>query len=227
MYLLRCAIACSLLPLSALSLGCGSGPYDCYGFKAARDFSVRLVDDAAAPTTYADPGARLDSVSTIHGGNLPSCEAFDGVAAGSVVDLADASLITTSGSVNCSVASADATLESGERLESIGSTGRFDEHVFTGGGAIFKVVHRGTVAGCSGSWVLDFEIGELQAKYDARTDEVWPKEKLFDPGEPGGQAPVLAARLFQLDEGATCASLPTNVTRCVDVYLARFEETIP
>ena len=226
MNLCRCAIACLAILVGALSGSCDSGPHDCFGFKAARDFSVRLVDDASSPTNYADPGARLETVVSAGGSNLPSCGTFDGVAAGSVVDLTSATLISASG-VNCSVVRADATLESGEQLESIRTNGRFDEHLFVGGAAIFKVVHRGEVAGCWGSWVLDFEIGTLFTKYGARTDQVWSKDKLFDPGEPGGQAPVLAARLFQMDEGETCSALPLGVTRCVDVYLARFEPTNP
>jgi len=221
------AIASLCAVVAFMTSSCQSGPYDCFGMKAARNFSVRLVDDAAAPVTYADPGLRVASVSGVYGSNLPSCEEFDGVAVGSVIDLEDATLATRSGGPFCSIVRADATLRGGQHFEGIRTSGRFDEHVFTGGGAMFTVVSRGSVAGCPGSWVLDFDLGELINKYDERTHEPWSKEKLFDPGEAGGQAPVLAARLFQVDAGASCPALPSSVTRCVDIYLGRFEPTAP
>lgn len=201
--------------------GCQTGPRDCFGIEAVGDLSVRLVDPTIGPTTYASPGDRLGSVSTEAG--LPSCEAFDGVDVGTSIALSDAKLTNTGGPPECSTVRADATLPSGQFLESIRTSGLFSEIVFTGGGGLFKSVSRTGVAGCPGSWVLDFDLSELAEWHPISVGEPLPPEALFDPSEPGGQAPILIGRLFRLAEGASCAALPAGVTSCLDVFLGRFE----
>jgi len=219
----RIAAVLGCVSVALSTSGCAPGPRDCFGLRAARNFSVRLVDNASEPTFYADPGTRLESATSAF--RVPSCGAFDGVATGSVVDLTSAQLIAWNGT-NCSVVRADATLEDGRFLESIRDDGFFNEFVFTGGGALFTVIHRGVVAGCSGSWVLDFDLTELATWNGVQIDKTWSSSQLFDAGVQGGQAPILAARMFVLDEGASCPALGA-MSSCVDIFLARFEPTSP
>jgi len=219
----RIAVVLGCASVGLATSGCPTGPRDCFGLRAARNFSVRLVDDASDPMFYADPGARLESAT--HAFRVPSCGAFDGVTTGSVVDLTSAQLISWNGT-NCSVVRADATLEDGRFLESIRDNGFFGELVFSGGGGGFTVIHRGVVEGCSGSWVLDFDLTELATWNGVQIDKAWSSSQLFDAGVQGGQAPILAARMFVLDEGASCPALGA-MTSCVDIFLARFEPTTP
>lgn len=218
--------------LLTVGTSCADGPWDCFGLQSANKFSVNLVDTLESPTTYAPPDVqRLALISSVYASGLPSCSSFDGVTNGIVLDLDNAQMISqATGHFECSVVRGEASLPTGDALKWLYSDGRLGDHVFTGGTALYAVIGRGAVAGCAGSWILDFEMRELAAA-NAMTDTDFQTgftaDQLFLTGSPGGEAPVMIGRLFQLDDGASCPALPTGVTRCVDIFLGHFQATAP